>query len=85
MIWQDYNERLEGEIFLANLTKDEFEKLFLTSKRLAGPARNYRGELHQRGGQIYMQLWGDADCFGVFVQKSELKKRRITYEFPNPE
>ncbi len=85
LIWQDHNERREGEIFLANLSQKEFDELPLTTKRLGGPGRTYQGELHQRGGQIYTQLWGDAECFGVFVQKSELKRRRIVYEFPSPE
>ncbi len=80
-IWQDHNERLEGEIFLANLTQSEFDALPVRTKRLAGPARDYQGEVHQRTHQIYLQLWGEKECFGVFVQRSELERRHIQYTF----
>lgn len=85
MIWQDRNDRREEEIFLANMTKKEFDQLSLSTKRLAGPGRNYHGDIHQRGSALYVQLWGDNECFGVFVQKGELKRRRIPYELSSPE
>ncbi len=84
-IYQDGDERFEGEVFFGNFTKEEFKKIPLDTKRLAGPARSYRGEVHEPNQQICFQLWSGADSFGVYVQTSELKKRRIAYRYPYPE
>jgi hypothetical protein len=76
---------VEGEVFLGNYKKADFDALPLRTKRKGGPARLMRLVIDKVGGfprvhhPTYAELYKDHESFAVFVHSFELDVFGIEY------
>ncbi|MEK7613086.1 MAG: hypothetical protein AAB449_03015 [Patescibacteria group bacterium] len=75
-LFQDFsdNGRGPGEIFYANMKKEEFEALPLRCKRDGGPAR-----LLSIFGELYSERYKDKESIAVYLHTYELDVLGIEY------